>query len=322
MGGAAHIPVMPAEVVDALAPRPGETYADATAGRGGHAALVAARLGPMGTVVLNDLDEGNLRAAEQAVRAVAEAPRVVALRGNFADLPRRMAEGGHSADMVLADLGFASGQVEDAARGFSFQRDGPLDMRLDPGGPITAAELLASMGEEEIAEMLRDLGEERHARRIAQKIVRERERSPITTTSRLAAVVRAAVPFSPSQSIDPATRSFQALRIAVNDELGSLSALLEGVARAAAQAASRRDGAQQSWLRPGARVGVISFHSLEDRPVKRMFGDLIERGLAAPALGGARRAKPVTASDDEQRANPRSRSARLRAVRLASPTPG
>lgn len=322
MGGAAHIPVMPAEVLEALAPRPGETYADATAGRGGHAALMAARLGPTGTVVLNDLDAGNLEAAEEAVRVVADPPRVVALRGNFADLPRRMAERGISADMVLADLGFASGQVEDAARGFSFQREGPLDMRLDPGGPITAADLLASMGAEEIEEMLRELGEERHAGRIAQKIVREREQSPITTTSRFAAIVRAAVPFSPSRSIDPATRSFQALRIAVNDELGSLSMLLEGVERAAAQSASRATGARPSWLRPGARVGVISFHSLEDRPVKRMFGDLVTRGLAAPAIGGGRQAKPVTASDDEQRANPRSRSARLRAVRLAGPAPG
>lgn len=187
---------------------------------------------------------------------------------------------------------------------------------------MTAAELLASMGEEEIAEMLRELGEERHSRRIAQKIVRERGLSPITTTSRLAAIVRSAVPFSPSQSIDPATRSFQALRIAVNDELGSLSVLLEGVERAAAQSAARGAAARASWLRPGARVAVLAFHSLEDRPVKRMFGDLIQRGLAAPAAGGARQARPVTASDDEQRANPRSRSARLRAVRLTASTPG
>lgn len=328
-----HIPVLPAETLAALAPRPGDVYADCTAGQGGHAALVGERIGPDGVVVLNDADPGNLADARRRVESLPRPPRVVAVHGNYADLPRRLVEFGLAADMVLADLGFASGQVQDPARGFSFQRDGPLDMRLDPAGPTTAADLVASLTERELAEILRDFGEEREARRIAQKIVREREHTPITTTSQFAALVRSVVAprgAAKGQSIDPATRAFQALRIAVNDELGSLSSLLEAVARAAAQSrpageapapssgsqAVRGRPTRPLWIAPAARVAVISFHSLEDRHVKHTFTDLTTRGLATPAAGEGRHARPITATEDEQRANARSRSAKLRAIRL------
>jgi 16S rRNA (cytosine1402-N4)-methyltransferase len=224
---------------------------------------------------------------------------------------------GLTADVVLADLGFASPQVDDASRGLSFMRDGPLDMRLDPTAPVTAAELVATMSESELADMLRDYGEEPAARAIAQKLVSARRASPILTTSRLAEIVRSAVhrPRTPGRRpIDPATKTFQALRIAVNDELGSLNALLAAVRRGAARAAA---GPAAAWLRPGARVGIISFHSLEDRPVKQAFAGLVEAGLADDLSRGH-----VGPADMETESNPRSRSAKLRVVRIRSSAPG
>lgn len=306
-----HVPVLMEEVLRILAPRPGETYLDCTAGLGGHAAAIAAAVGPAGTIVLNDADPSNLaRAAERVRAASSPAPAVVTFHGNFADAPRRMAEAGLAADMVLADLGFSSNQVEDAQRGMSFSRDGPLDMRLDPTSPVTAAELVASLPEPELAQIIRDFGEDRDAARIARKLVEARRAAPITTTGRLADIVRQASGRRPSRdSIDPATRTFQALRIAVNDELGSLQSLLSAVERGAAKA----KGSEGSWVRAGARVAMISFHSLEDRPVKRAFADLVSRGLAAELTR-----KPVVADEAEASRNPRSRSAKLRAVRIGS----
>ncbi len=295
-----HIPVLLAEVLRELAPRPGETYADATAGLGGHAAAVAASLGATGLVVLNDVDPGNLARAEAAVRAAATpAPRVKAVRGNFADLPRRLREAATPADLILADLGFASNQVEDAARGLSFMRDGPLDMRLDPLLPTTAADLVNSLPRDELVRLLRELGEEPAAVKIAEKVVRTRARTPITTTAQFAELVRSVMPSRPGH-LDPATRSFQALRMAVNDELGVLDALLDQVVAEAA--------IPDAFLRPGARVGVITFHSLEDRLVKRAFDSV--------ARSGGESRGPFGPSDAEVAANPRSRSAKLRVVRL------
>ncbi len=309
-GERAHEPVLAREVVELLDPRPGGTILDCTAGLGGHGALLAARVGASGRVILNDLDPGHLERAAARVRASSEA-MVETLRGNFAEAPRKLAERGWSADVVLADLGFASSQVEDPERGLSFRREGPLDMRLDPEGPLTAAELVNTADEEELAEIIRDFGEERMARRVARKIVASRAERPIETTGRLASIVRSAVRSRPGQSrIDPATRTFQALRIAVNDELGSLTSLLESVRRTASVAAI--GGGEGGWLASGARIGVISFHSLEDRLAKRAFADLIERSLA---IGLTR--KPVTASEEEQARNPRSRSAKLRVIRLS-----
>lgn len=302
---ASHEPVMPGRVLDVLAPREGEVFADCTAGMGGHAAAVATRLGAHGTVVLNDCDPTHLEAAAARVRSVcgASTPRLVMIRGNFADLPAVLAERGLCANLVLADLGFSSAQMADATRGLSFMREGPLDMRLDPALPTTAADLVNSLPEAELAQLIQEFGEERAARGIARKLVRERSAKPISTTGRLAELVRS-VAGPRSGGIDPATRTFQALRIAVNDEIGVLSALLEAVSRGAARQGS-------GWLSAGARVAIITFHSLEDRAVKHAFASLVERGLAADVVGGA-----ATAAETEVRANPRARSAKLRAVRL------
>ena len=296
-----HLPVLPEETMDTLALASGQTYVDCTAGLGGHSLLAAELVGADGMVVLNDLDEANLERAAGAIEGLCGGERV---QGNFAELPRTLAERGILADAVLADLGFASVHVDDGERGFSFMRDGPLDMRYDrTGGAESAAGLVNTLGEAELASIIREFGEERRAKVVAQKLVQVRDVSPIQTTSELAEAVRSVVPRQRGKgsSIDPATKTFQALRIAVNDEMGSLSALL---------AAVRHDA--EGWLQPGARIGIISFHSLEDRLVKQAFGELVERGKAEHVT-----AKPVTASEDETRTNPRSRSAKLRVVRMA-----
>ncbi|MCA9299419.1 MAG: 16S rRNA (cytosine(1402)-N(4))-methyltransferase RsmH, partial [Phycisphaerales bacterium] len=223
-----------------------------------------------------------------------------AVHANFAQVPWWMADQGLRADMVLADLGFASTQVDDPARGFSFREDGPLDMRLDPTSGVPASDLVNDLDERSLADLLFRFGEERLSRRIARKVVEVREDEPIRTTRHLARIVQAAYPRG-SHRIHPATRTFQALRIAVNDELGSLDALLERIGPV-------REG---GWLQADARVAIIAFHSLEDRPVKRRFAHLEEQDLAVRLTK-----KPIRASDEECRHNPRARSARLRAVRL------
>lgn len=291
------------EVLDVLAPVPGEVFLDCTAGLGGHAAAIGERVAPDGVVVLVDADPGNLERAGAAVAARSPGTRIVAMHGNFADAPRRLKEQGLAADAVLADLGFSSNQIEAGERGFSFQRDGPLDMRLDPTSSVTAAEMIASAPEAELARMIREYGEEPAAARIARKLVEFRRSTPISTTGQLADIVRSVLGRKPG-SIDPATRTFQAVRIAVNDELGSLSSLLAAVDRGA--------GAREaSWLKPRARVAVISFHSLEDRIVKRSFAGLVARGSAEQVTR-----KPTKGSEAEVAGNPRARSAKLRAVRI------
>ncbi len=302
---------MPAEVLAALAPQPAETIVDATVGLGGHSVLFARAVGADGTLVLNDADPSHLTLAEQRLRDELDAlPRLVPLHSNFADLPRRLLELALPADALLADLGFASPHVDNPARGFSFQKEGPLDMRYDPASPTSAAELVNSLPAHELAQILSDFGEERLARQIAQKITVARVSTPITTTTQLANIVRSAIPPSrrdPS-GIDPATRTFQALRIAVNDELGALSALLHAVERAASLPPASR------WLRPHARIAFLSFHSLEDRLVKQTFSRLVERRLASWAHPDSTR--PTAATPPEIAENPRARSAKLRAVRL------
>lgn len=302
-----HTPVLLEETLSLLDPQPGEMAVDCTVGLGGHAEAIAARLGPSGTLVLNDLDEGNLASAADRLSRLLDKPRLIQLQGNFAEIPRKLIEQGLRADVVLADLGFASPQVDDPARGFSFMREGPLDMRLDPAAPISAASLVNELSERELATIIRGYGEERQALRIARKLVAARAEAPISTTTRLASLIHEAVgPRRPQDRIDPATRTFQALRIAVNDEIGSLERLLDAVRRAAAAPAN-------AWLAPGARIGVISFHSLEDRPVKNAFRDLVDSGLAR-----ALTRKPVVAGDAECAANPRARSAKLRAIQLTT----
>ncbi len=302
-----HTPVLLDETIRLLDPQPGQTAVDCTTGAGGHAEAIASKLGPAGTLIINDYDRESLSLAESHLKSLHDAPRIISFHGNFAELPRKLAEQGLQASAVLADLGFASTQMNDPLRGFSFLRDGPLDMRLDTTGPTTAAELVNTLSEEELASLLFEFGEEKKARRIAQKLVAAREAEPICTTARFASIVReAAGPRRYSDRIDPATRTFQAVRIAVNDELGSLDRLLDGVCRSASTS-----GSTSSWLAPDARIGIISFHSLEDRRVKRCFRDLADAGQAELVTR-----RPVIASDHERASNPRSRSAKLRLIKL------
>lgn len=319
MEDSGHAPVLLKQVLEVLSVQAGEVVLDCTAGRGGHAAAIAEQLKAAGggTIVLCDLDGENL---EYATRRVAEAGggsvRIEAIQGNFASAPRRILELGLSAEAVLADLGFSSNQMDDRSRGLSFQGDGPLDMRLDPTGPVSAADLVNTVSEQELSEILRDFGEERQHRQIARKVVAVREATPIQTTAELAEIVRSVVGSRPNpgsgskKPIHPATKTFQALRIAVNDELGNLDALLEAVQRAASAMRIER-GSAARWIRPGARIAVISFHSLEDRRVKQAFAGLEDRGF-----GSVLTSRPISADEAEIAWNPRSRSAKLRAIRM------
>lgn len=291
-----HIPVLLSQVVEYLAPKPGMVVLDCTLGRGGHAAAIIPLIGPGGTYIGLDLDGGNLAYAQQLCQPIAQAHEATfhTFHQSFAlaDQALAQAEAG-KADALLADLGFASNQVDDPARGLSFRSDGPLDMRLDPDGPTTAADLVNALPERELADLIYQLGEERFSRRIARKIVARRSEGPILTTSALAEVCRQSYgPQGRSSRIDPATRTFQALRIAVNGELDALDLLLKRL---------------PTLLADDGRAGIISFHSLEDRPVKRAL-------LAAEQADQMKRItrKPVIADLTEQNQNPRSRSAKLR----------
>lgn len=308
--------------MELLDPRPGETVIDCTAGRGGHAVECARRVGPGGRVVLFDVDAENLSyAARRLAEEAGCTPSVV--HSSFAAVAERLCgQGGEmvvKADVVLADLGFSSTQMDDPGRGFSFMADGPLDMRLDPTSGVTAAELLRSLPESELAELLYRVGEEPLARRIARKVVELRGREPIESTAQLARLVREAYgPRAHRSRLHPATRTFMALRIAVNDELGALQGLLHAI-RSGAESAVRGTGDDRSatgrspsWLQPGARIGIISFHSLEDRLVKHSFAELARAGLVEILTR-----KPVVSSDDESAENPRARSAKLRVLRVA-----
>ena len=328
MSDRAHIPVLLDEVVGLLKPQPGETYADGTAGLGGHAAAVAPLLGSGGRIVLNDLDPGNLERATANVRAAADEAgikvagagglEIIAIHGSFADLPAQLESRGIRVDCFLADLGFASNQVDDPDRGLSFQAEGPLDMRLDPTRGETAADLIHRLDERDLADLIFRYGEERLSRRIAQKLVEARRDGPITTTTRVADIVRSAYPMAMARKsrIHPATRTFQALRIAVNGELDHLDRLLRAIETGseAARSGAGSDDGSGSWLACGARVGIIAFHSLEDRPVKQSFVDLASRDSVDRLTR-----KPIVAGDAEASQNPRARSAKLRGVRVVCP---
>jgi 16S rRNA (cytosine1402-N4)-methyltransferase len=283
-----HAPVLAAEVLDRLDPQPGETWVDCTVGGGGHSLLIAGRVGAPGRLVGLDQDPTMLDLARP--RLDAAGARVALVHANFDQLAGVLENLGIGAvDGVLADLGFASDQMDAGARGLSFREDGPLDMRLDPTAGATAADLVNTMSEAALADVFFEFGEERHSRRVARKVVERRAARPFATTADFAAVVRSCVPRS--GGIDPATRVFQALRIAVNDELGALDRLLAALPK---------------LVRPGGRAGVISFHSLEDRRVKQAF-----RGPPWEPVTK----KPVEAGDEELARNPRSRSAKLRVAR-------
>jgi 16S rRNA (cytosine1402-N4)-methyltransferase len=286
---ARHVPVLPRETIELLDPQMGETWVDATVGAGGHTRLIAERVGPAGRVIGLDQDPGMLERAKSRLEGLP----VTLVHANFDQLTAALASVGvKEVDGLLADLGFASDQMDDTSRGLSFQQEGPLDMRLDPTAGETAADLVARLSEYDLAKIFYEYGEERHSRRVARKIVETRKQTPIRTTTQLANLVRSCVPREKGRSFDPATRVFQALRIAVNDELGSLERLLAQLPRV---------------VKPGGRVGIISFHSLEDRRVKRAFQDR--------EIWEALTRKPVSAGEAEVRDNPRARSAKLRVAR-------
>jgi 16S rRNA (cytosine1402-N4)-methyltransferase len=287
-----HTPVLPDEVVAGLAPRRGGCYLDATLGGGGHAAALLAASAPDGRLLGIDADPAALAAA--SARLSPFAGRVTLAHGNFRDLAAIVRAHGFTVfDGILFDLGVSSHQLDTPERGFSFQVDAPLDMRLDPTSGLTAADLVNETPEGELADMLYTYGEEHAARRIARFIAEARRKRRIATTGELAAIVSRALGGRRGR-IHPATRTFQALRIAVNDELGSLEAALPQAA---------------ALLAPGGRLAVIAFHSLEDRIVKQFFR--AEAAGTAPRLRVVTR-KPLVAGEDEQRRNPRSRSAKLR----------
>jgi 16S rRNA (cytosine1402-N4)-methyltransferase len=302
------VPVLPAEVLAALDPRPGQVFVDATIGAGGHARLLADPLGPDGRLIGLDRDASMLALAGARLRGLP----VTLVHSGFDELPDELARLGVAAvDGLLADLGVSSDQLDAPERGLSFARAGPLDMRLDPESGETAADLLCRMNERDLADLFWRYGEERFSRRIARRIVETRRLRPLRTTEELAELVRRCVPRPRwhgqlaaratkgrrKPPIDPATRVFQALRIAVNDELGALDRLL---------------AALPDCVRPGGRAAVISFHSLEDRRVKQAFRDRTRWQELTR--------KPVTAGEEEVARNPRARSAKLRAaVRLPSP---
>jgi 16S rRNA (cytosine1402-N4)-methyltransferase len=297
--GAGHTPVLARQVLSLLQPKPGQVCLDCTVGRGGHAEQIAPLLAPNGRYIGLDVDPENLAYTRQRLEDVRG--RVELLQQNFAESPRLLHSlGVERVDLLLADLGFSSNQMQNPSRGLSFMTEGPLDMRLDPTLTTTAADLINELSEKELADVIFQYGEERLSRKIARKIVEVRQRTPIKTTEALAKLVRGAYGYRGNRPdrrhrIDPATRTFMALRIAVNDELGALQELLDALPK---------------LLKPGATAVVISFHSLEDRLVKRSFAAYRREGRAEILTR-----KPVQADDDEQRDNPRSRSAKLRAIR-------
>jgi 16S rRNA (cytosine1402-N4)-methyltransferase len=290
--GARHVPVLSAEVLDLLRPAAGEVFVDATLGAGGHTRLLAQRLLPGGRLIALDRDPDMIELARPRLEGLP----VTLVHANFDRLSDVLAGHGlQRVDGILADLGVCSDQLDDAGRGLSFSQEGPLDMRLDPGSGEPASALLRRLSERDLADLFWRYGEERFSRRIARRVVEERRRTPLETTGQLADLVRRCVPRPrPGRrpGIDPATRVFQALRIAVNDELGALDRLL---------------AALPGCIRPGGRVALISFHSLEDRRVKQ--------ALRQRETWEELTRKPVQVGDEEVRRNPRARSAKLRAAR-------
>ena len=289
-----HVPVLQDEVVALLRPRPAGRYLDATIGLGGHAEAILRASEPTGTLLGIDRDAEALALARQ--RLAPFGGRVTTIQGRYEALGQMVGPASHF-DGILFDLGASSLQMDAAERGFSFSRQGPLDMRMDRGAGGTAADLLGALSEEELADLIFQWGEERWSRRIARAIVTARQEGPIATTTDLATVVGRSIPRRLwPRHIHPATRTFQALRIAVNEEVTGLGPTLEDATR---------------LLAPGGRVAVISFHSLEDRTVKQTWRRLeAEAGLRIVTK------RPVTPGTDEQHANPRSRSAKLRAIEL------
>lgn len=309
----AHQSVLPAEVLQYLAPRPGGVYVDGTLGGGGHSELILEAIGPDGVLYGIDRDPAALAAASERLSRFGD--RFQSLQGSFGDLVKLLAtKGVREIDGLLLDLGVSSPQLDRPERGFSFRADGPLDMRMDPTQGETAADLVNSLSERELELAIKEYGEERWARKIAQRIVTDRQEQPFTTTLQLATLVERTIPRRFQEDrIHPATRTFQGLRILVNGELEQVEQGLQ---------------AAIGLLKPGGRLVVISFHSLEDRIVKQRLRDAAS-GCRCPRqlpqcvcgqvpLVRVLTSRPVTAGAVELADNPRSRSAKLRsAERLA-----
>lgn len=295
-----HIPVLLNEVVDLMSIRPGGTYVDATYGRGGHSRALLDGLDARGRLFVIDRDP---KAFEHARTLAASDSRVTAVRQPFSKIEEILIEHRGKVDGVLFDLGMSTPQLDDPERGFSFQHDGPLDMRMDPAISISARDWLMSAREREISDVLWEYGEERRSRQIARKIVDTRQQRPLKSTHDLAQLVRSCMRGGRGR-IDPATRTFQAVRIFINDELGEIERALQAVL---------------DLLGIGGRLLVIAFHSLEDRLVKRQFRSLaqlsrLEDNNSSGPCYRLLTPKPVMAGDEEKTRNPRARSARLRAL--------
>ena len=291
-----HEAVLLNEVMELLSPSEGKIIVDCTVGRGGHSLEIAKRVGASGMLVGLDVDPANLEFARERLKNASAKVRL--FHANFAELGEVLSEVGASGvDGILADLGVSTNQLFDEKYGLSFSTTMPLDMRLDPRIERSAADIVDEMKEKELADLLFNLAQEHYSRQVARKIVEARKISPISTTERLSDIVRSAIPKrgGAPQKIDPATRTFLALRMHVNQELENLSALLE---------------AGPKFLKPGGTMCVISFQSMEDRLVKQAFRSAEQTGQFQMLTK-----KPVTPAEDELAKNPRSRSAKLRAIR-------
>ena len=303
-----HVPVLLHEAVDLLAPRAGGVYVDGTLGAGGHAAEILKRSSPDGILVGLDQDPEAIERSRESLAAFGD--RVIIRHGNYRDLPGVLTALGFGAvDGVLLDLGVSWFHVKTPERGFSFQMDGPLDMRMDTSRSQTAADLVNGLSRDELARIIREYGEERRAGAVARAIEKARARGPITRTVQLAGIVSSVFPPFPPRRLHPATLTFQALRIAVNDELGALTEGLGGII---------------PRLKPGGRIAVIAFHSLEDRVVKQLFVSSAKGCVCPPKLPvcacgvkpvlKALTHRPVRPGDEEIAQNPAARSAKLRAA--------
>jgi 16S rRNA (cytosine1402-N4)-methyltransferase len=286
---AGHVSVLLAETLELLAVKPGGLWVDGTVGLGGHAAAILRASAPDGRLLGLDRDGESLERARVQLGEFAGRARLE--QADFREIPQRLS--GEAPDGILLDLGISSAQLDDPARGFSFQAEGPLDMRMDRTDSTTAADLVNGMREKLLADLIYEYGEEPASRRVARAIARAREQQQIRTTTQLAEIVRRSAGRSRRPGLHPATRTFQALRIRVNRELDRLGEALELAALT---------------LAPRGRMVVIAFHSLEDRAVKESFRALATRGFRALTK------KPLRPGEEETRRNPRSRSARLRAL--------
>lgn len=299
-----HVPVMLESCMRLMAPVPGEHYADGTMGAGGHSEAILQMSSPDGTLTAFDLDPAAVAIAKKRLERFGERVRII--QDSYTEIGRYVPE--NSLDGFMVDLGVSSMQLDHAERGFSFLQDGPLDMRFSPSQPVSAADIVNTWSQEDLAGILWKYGEERKSRQIAAMICAERERTPITTTAQLREIIEQAAGQN-REKIHPATRSFQAIRIAVNEELKAVETVLPAALKA---------------LKPGGRLLVISFHSLEDRIVKNYFKTESKDCLCPPsqpvctcghkAVLRELTRHPVTADENEIKANPRARSAKLRAA--------